>query len=127
MKLRLQPNSIRLRLKRGDVLQLATTGSVEEEIIVGVRPEDVFRYVLESSADVTTPQARLGKNEVLIHVSLEAVTRWANSDQVGIEASLPVGRKGQLQILIEKDFACLNGPEEQNVDTFPNPLAGTKC
>jgi hypothetical protein len=32
-----------------------------------------------------------------------------------------------LQVLIEKYFACLDKPDEENVDTFPNPLAGTKC
>jgi hypothetical protein len=127
MKLRLQSNSIRLRLKRGEVLQLATTGCVEEEIIVGSRPEDTFRYILESSATVSTSQARLGKNEVLVQVPIEAVTKWANGSDVGIEAKLEIGKKGQLQILIEKDFACLTGPPEENVDTFPNPLAGTKC
>jgi hypothetical protein len=52
---------------------------------------------------------------------------WAAGDDVGIEAMQPAGNDGALQILVEKDFACLNGPPEQNVDTFPNPLVGTKC
>ena len=126
MKLRLQSNSIRLRLKRGEVERLEKTGCVEEKIIMGNGIDDVFHYVLESSHAVSTPQACLRKNGILVQVPVEAVSRWASGKDVGIEAMLPAGDR-QLQVLIEKDFACLNGPEEQNVDTFPNPLAGTKC
>jgi len=53
--------------------------------------------------------------------------RWASSEEVGMEASQPVGENPPLQILIEKDFACLSGDDAQNVDTFPNPLPGTPC
>lgn len=127
MKLRLQSNSIRLRLKRGEVDQLAKTGCVEEKIFVGNDPEDVFHYVLESSAAVSAPIATLTKRGILVRVSAASVSKWATSDDVGIETNVTVGNGKQLQVLIEKDFACLNGPEEQNIDTFPNPLAGTKC
>ncbi|MCE0523157.1 MAG: hypothetical protein LV480_09635 [Methylacidiphilales bacterium] len=127
MKLRLQSNSIRLRLKRREVEQLAKSGCVEEKIIVGARPEDVFHYVLEASHAVSSPQAFLRGRGILVQVPVETVSRWAAGDDVGIEAVLPVGGQERLQVLIEKDFACLNGTEEQNIDTFPNPLAGTKC
>ena len=48
-------------------------------------------------------------------------------DQVGIEGRQPVDNETSLQILIEKDFACIDGNDEENADTFPNPLAGLKC
>ena len=127
MKLRLQSNSIRLRLKPGEVEQLAKTGCVEEKIIVGNGPDDVFHYVLESSHAVSSPQATLTKRGLLVQVPVDRVSKWATGDEIGIEANVPLENEKQLQVLIEKDFACLNGPEDQNVDTFPNPLAGTKC
>ena len=127
MKLRLQSNSIRLRLKRGEVEQLAKTGRVEEKVIMGSGVVDTFHYALQTSHSVSTPHAILEAKGILVLVPVEAVTRWATGNDVGIEAILPLGEQGRLQVLIEKDFACLNGPEEQNVDTFPNPLAGTKC
>jgi hypothetical protein len=127
MKLRLQSNSIRLRLKRGEVEQLAKTGRVEETIIMGGGPDDAFQYALEASRAVSTPQAVLNKKGILVRVPVETVSRWAAGDDVGMEAILPVGGQGRLQVLVEKDFACLNGTEEQNAGTFPNPLAGTKC
>ena len=127
MKLRLQSNSIRLRLKRGEVEQLAATGRVEEKIIMGNEPGDVFTYVLESSRAIPTLQATLGKQGLLVQVPAKKVSQWATGDEIGIEAIVPLENEKQLQVLIEKDFACLNGPEEQNVDTFPNPLAGQSC
>ena len=127
MKLRLQFNSIRLRLKRAEVAQLANTGCVEEKIIVGNGPDDVFHYVLESSHAASSPQATLTKRGLLVQVPVDRVSGWANGDDVGIEVIVPLENQKQLQVLIEKDFECLNGPEEQNIDTFPNPLAGTKC
>jgi hypothetical protein len=127
MKLRLQSNSIRLRLKRGEVEQLVKTGRVEEKIIMGSGLVDIFHYALQTSHAVSTPHAILETKAILVLVPVETVSRWAAGNDVGIEAILPLGDRGQLQVLIEKDFACLTGTEEKNADTFPNPLAGTKC
>lgn len=127
MKLRMQSNSIRLRLKRGEVEKLVKTGRVEEKITLGNRPDEMFHYVLETSPTVSTPQAILTKNGILVQVPTEMVTNWASGDEVEIDARQLAGDQDQLQILIEKDFACLNGPPEQNIDTFPNPLMGSKC
>ena len=127
MKLRLQSNSIRLRLKRGEVDQLAKIGRVEEAIILGSTEDDLFVYAIESSPKVFATQVSLRKNHLLVEVPAEAAARWATGDDVGLETRLSVGAGRDLQVLVEKDFACLNGTEEQNRDTFPNPLAGIKC
>lgn len=127
MKLRLQCNSIRLRLKQGEVAHLLETGWVEEKTIFGPGFENVFHYALESSATVASPQATLNKNGILVQVPVETVQHWATGGDVGIEASISLQGLPALQILVEKDFACLNGSEEQNFDSFPHPLAGTKC
>jgi hypothetical protein len=120
MKLRMQGNSIRLRLKRGEVEQLIKDRSVEEKIVFGA--DQALLYRLQVSRTATVPQAAFKAGVIVIEVPAEMASHWAQSEEVGIEAT-----QDSLQILIEKDFACLNGPEEQNVDTFPNPLAGTSC
>ena len=126
MKLRMQANSIRLRLKRPEVEQLARTGRVEERISFDGRGGG-FHYVLEASPAATKAHAILRGHGILVLVPSAAVREWATGDEVGLEAFQPNGVQGDLQILIEKDFACLNGTEEQNADTFPNPLVGAKC
>ena len=122
MKLRLQFNSIRFRLKRSEVEQFVRTGRVEEKITLGTDDDEIFRYVLESSSAVSTPRAVLTPHAVIVQVPLEAVMRWASSDQIGIEGEQAVDRQTSLRILIEKDFACIDGTDEENADTFPNPL-----
>jgi hypothetical protein len=127
MKLRFQSNSIRLRLKQAEVAQLVKTGRVQEKVIMGNGPWDVFHYAVEASHAVSKPQAILEKKGVLVQVPIGAIARWAESDEVGIEGKVRVGDEKELHVLIEKDFACVHGgTHEENADTFPNPLAKTK-
>ncbi|HEY2711181.1 MAG TPA: hypothetical protein VGI60_01605 [Chthoniobacterales bacterium] len=126
MKIRLQCNSVRLRLKGSEVEQFARTGRVEEKITFGEAAGNSLFYVLET-ADVSAPQARLTANGVIVQVPAAAAARWITGTDVGLEGTQVVGEGECLHVLIEKDFACLNGTDEQNIDTFPHPLAGTKC
>jgi hypothetical protein len=127
MKLRLQSNSIRLRLKRGEVDQLVRAGRVEEEIVFGPGRGGTLKYVLETSPILPAPTALLHKDSVLVQVPMKTAIQWASGPEIGIEEIQASGDGATLQILIVKDFACLNGTDEQNIDTFPHPLAGTKC
>ena len=127
MKLRLQFNSIRLRLKRNEVTQFARTGRVEEKIISGTRDNEIFRYVLEATDTVSSPQGTVTSRGIKVQVPIADAVRWVSTDQVGIEGEQLVNNRATLRILIEKDFACIDATEEQNADTFPNPLVGTKC
>jgi hypothetical protein len=126
MKIRMQSNSIRLRLKQREVEQFALTGRVEESVSFGER-NDVFSYVLEASSSATKVRACLKARGIFVEVPEKEAANWASGNDVAIEFFQRTDGSGELQILIEKDFACLNGTDEQNADTFPNPLAGTKC
>ena len=106
--------------------QFAQTGRLEEQIFLGTGGDEIFRYVLESTSAVSITKAVLTPRAVIVQVPPEAVKRWASSDQIGIESEQPVAHQATLRILIEKDFACIDGTDEENADTFPNPLAG-KC
>ena len=122
MKLRLQFNSIRFRLKRSEVEQFAQTGRLEEEIFLGTSGEEIFRYILESTGAVSTTRALLTPRAVIVQVPPDTVNRWVSTDQIGIEGEQAVDNQTSLRILIEKDFACIDGNDEQNADTFPNPI-----
>jgi hypothetical protein len=47
--------------------------------------------------------------------------------EVGIYATVNLGHTGSLDVMIEKDFACLDRSDAENVDTFTNPNAATVC
>jgi hypothetical protein len=127
VKLRLQFNSVRFRLKRHEVEQLARTGRVEEKILIGSGEDDTLDYVLESTAAVSSPSATVTARGVVVQVPSHEVMKWASTDQIGIEGRQPVDSETSLRILVEKDFACVDGTDEENSDTFPNPLAGLRC
>jgi uncharacterized protein DUF7009 len=127
MKLRLQFNSIRLRLKRSEVERFLHTGRVEERITSGTGDHESFHYLLEATDAVSSPKGSIGPRGVFIQVPISDALRWALTNQIGIEGEQSIDNMTSLRVRIEKDFACLDGPEEQNLDTFPNPLAGQKC
>ena len=115
MKLRIRNNSIRLRLTQTEVAQLRDSGAVEEHI--EFEQGQRLTYRIQADADRQTLSADYRDGNILLTVPKPMVTAWANSSQVGMEAT------GTLHVLVEKDFKCLNPTDpEDNVDTFPNPI-----
>jgi len=45
---------------------------------------------------------------------------------VGIYGDVDTGIS-RLAVIVEKDFACLDRSERDNIDRFPNPHKGTVC
>jgi hypothetical protein len=127
MKLRLQPNSIRLRLKQSEVDRFLCTGRLEEIIVSGTDDQECFRYLLETNDAVSAPKGSIAPGSVIVQVPTADALKWALTNQIGIEGEQTIDSNTSLRILVEKDFACLDGTKEQNADTFPNPLAGQKC
>jgi hypothetical protein len=83
--------------------------------------------MLEATPAVSSPQATVTARSIVVQVPTRDASTWASTDEVGIQGYQPAWGPASLRILIEKDFACLDGTEEQNADTFPHPLAGTRC
>lgn len=111
MKLRIHGNSVRLRLKQAEVAVIAGGGTVEGVCAI---PGQRFTYRLTPGEDFTACHS-LGTLSVF--VPQEALTRWANSDQVGIS-----GAAGAIDVLIEKDWNCIEASNPaDNEDTFPHP------
>ena len=116
MKLRIQGNSLRLRLTQKDVAHLSAYGRVESRIEFS--PGQALVYVLEGSFHAQLVEAILDCQVIRVTVSAHVITEWAESDQVSIEAPSSAG----LQLLIEKDFQCLHGRGEQDRDAYSRPL-----
>jgi len=120
MKLRIQGNSLRLRLSQSEVAQFSKTGFVEDSIHFA--PGATFAYALESMASLNAPQALFSNGWLRIQVPGGEATDWVRSDRVGISGDQPLDSGKRLSILIEKDFQCLHGDEARDPDAFPNPL-----
>lgn len=129
MKLRIRQNTIRLRLKRGEVDQIASGKSIVEETHFA---DSVLTYRLDVSDDGKV-SASFNDNNIVIGVPLSELTQWAKTDRVSIVAEQALEGSGTLSLLIEKDFSCLapghHRPDEDDDDTFPHPDArsGNGC
>jgi hypothetical protein len=117
MKLRIRGDSIRLRLVRAEVQALADGGRVCE--LVHFPDDAVFRYELRSEAAVAAPAVSFSGGLLALSVPERVLREWARSEEVAIRAQLPI-RDGQLTLLIEKDFPCLEErPFEDDRGAFP--------
>ncbi len=120
MKLRVRHNSIRFRLQKQDVQTLRSSGECREAILFpgGGRLEYSLRV-----SDSHEVGVRFSGGVVSISMPAGRLTAWHSSNQVGISAAVPVDSDKMLDILIEKDFRCLDeGIHEDQSDTFDNPL-----
>jgi hypothetical protein len=117
MKLRMQNDSLRLRLTRSEVAEVRAHGRVEAAIHFARGTALV--YALEASRDAAAVSAELGKHGICVTCPLAMAIAWADSDQVSMESAHGVPR-----VLVEKDFECLHRLGEQTADAYPNPLAG---
>jgi hypothetical protein len=120
MKLRIQGDSLRLRLTRSEVAGLHTSGAIEEIAhFVGGRG---LTYGIRKFAGGDAIRAELTDDAITVHVPAGVAEAWATSDEVGMTA-----RDGTLRIAIEKDFRCLTRPREEERDAYPHPTDQLKC
>ena len=113
MKLRIKGDTIRLRLTQSEVAAVAD-GDVVVETTSLPQP---FTYALESSGE--TIGAAFSAGRMTVNIPHAIALQWASTEEVSLR-----GREGGVEILVEKDFACLVPREgEENSDAFPNPLA----
>ena len=124
MKLRIKDNSIRLRLTRGEVETLRESGIVEA--ITGFPGGRSLQYRVESSPASVKPAAFFSDNAVTVRLPEAAVLAWATTEQVSLPGEQILDDGDTLQVLVEKDFACLTPREgEDESDMYPHPDAGT--
>jgi len=120
MKLRLSSDSIRIRLRQGEVRHLAEVGWVETRVALANGTLICSLRLLEGPAE-----ASLSERHLALCIPSAEGKCWAASTEVGLVYTLASGTR----LLVEKDFACLEPREgETNADTFPRPHGdGAPC
>jgi hypothetical protein len=128
MKLRIKGNSIRFRLGQSEVSRLGSGRTIQEVTAFGPSDEQRLSCILQTCDEAPDVDATFANGCVLVRVPSNVARGWATTDQVGIHASQPTGNGGELGILIEKDFECIDAPpDESQGDAFPNPQRDAAC
>ena len=121
MKLRIRGNTLRLRLSRSEVDLVGQGKEVEESM--SFPGGGKLQYVLrQSPAKTSVVKTNEGdKSCINVIVDQNKAKEWAESEEVGLFGAEPL-LLGTLELLIEKDFACLNPREgSEDSDSYPNP------
>jgi hypothetical protein len=127
MKLRINGNSIRLRLLRSEVSTFVGTGRIEHTIHFASSDDAFLTYALEHEADLANVVVRHKQSEVTIVLPRQQAISWAETGQIGIYSAVNLGGRGVLDVIVEKDFACLDLSDADNHDTFPNLQIEAVC
>ena len=119
MKIRIKGNSIRMRLSKSDVHHLQQTGYLEEQINFG---NNQLKYAVQVSRDESQLlRAAFDDKKIIVYASEAFVKNWPGNDVVGLEEKMPLNEGETLNILIEKDFVCLDATSEDQSDNYENP------
>jgi hypothetical protein len=114
MKLRIKSNSIRYRLTRSDVDHLAKANYLEEQVGFAGNPL-IYALQLTEGKELTSSYI---DSKITLCMSHKMINELIKTDRVGFENT-----NGQLHLLVEKDFTCLDNVAEDQSDNYPNPLA----
>ena len=127
MKLRIRGNSIRLRLLKSEVDRLAAAGVISEQVRFGTATDQALKYSIAASDGVEEVTVQFSDNQILVLLPESVAMNWTSGVVVGIESSIEVGDDCTLAVLIEKDFECVDRPDDPDrTDAFPNPLVTCK-
>jgi hypothetical protein len=123
VKLRFRKNTLRLRVNQREVEDLAAGNRLEE--VVHFPADARLAYIL-SPCQGDEPAASLESSTIRISAPQAAVKRWATSEEIGLYFEVPANGTS-LQVAIEKDLECLDGPpEEQDPYAYPREV-GKSC
>ena len=114
MKLRIKNNSIRYRLTRTDVADLAGKGYIEDKVDFAGNPL-IYAIWIVTQDDLS---AEFLDSTITLSMPKNMIDDLVNTEKVGFENEC-----NGLQILVEKDFTCLDNVAEDQSDNYPNPLA----
>jgi hypothetical protein len=117
VKLRIVDNTVRLRLTRSEVALIERGLAVESRTHF---PGGALTYTL-TVADAPRMSARFTAGCIQITLPRAAALPWAGGDEISLRGEQAVDH-GVLQILVEKDFTCVEPREgEDQSDLYRNP------
>ena len=117
MKLRIQGDSLRLRLTRTEVARLHDCGRVESAIRFS--PDRVLSYSVASSPEAAAVSMDYEGDSICVLLPRAMAATWMESSLVTLEGYSNSGG----QVLVEKDFQCLHGPAGRDPEAYRNPDA----
>lgn len=116
MKLRCTTDSIRIRIRKSELAQLAQNRMIEEQVRLGGGIALRFRLIIDPT--IAGVQAKLAEHLLIVGLPEGLGQQWIESNEVSVESYQMIEGEDQLHILVEKDFPCQDRESEDKSDTF---------
>jgi hypothetical protein len=113
MTLSILDDSLRLRLLRSEVEELAHDGKVRAQ--THFAPTSILEYSLEAG-DVAEPHVSFENSWVRVVVPKAMAQTWTSGGDVAMK-----GQCGQIEILVEKDYQRTHVKTPLDHDLYSNP------
>ena len=126
MKIRIQGNSIRLRLEQSEVATLSETGSIEDRLAFGADPATQHLVYRLEAANIDAMTTFFRDGCVTVQLPDADARNWISNEVVGFEHDVVSDGAEAIHVLVEKDFKCIDLRSGEE-DCFPNPNVGGKC
>ena len=121
MKIRIRGNSVRFRLTKSEVAQLCQEKFIAEETNFSNLN---FSYAVKVS-DSKNLEVNFSNNQILLQIPEKLLQGWDTNSKVGFSHSVPSSNNKIIDLLLEKDFTCLEDRGEDESNNYPNPKSLT--
>ncbi len=101
MKLRLEKNSVRVRLSPTEINMLNSNKSINEKIVIS--GSNAFAYYINVIERLSLCAVSFGRQSLSIDIPKHTLERWMNSNQVGIREAIST-ETGTLVLVVEEDL-----------------------
>lgn len=118
MKIRIKGNFVRYRLTKTEVEAFCEAGYFQETTQFN---EKTLTYALKAKQGLEGLDAEFNGDTITLLMPSAEKDVWAGSNRVGYSNSIILKNGQELQLLLEKDFVCLDEVEEDQSDNYPNP------
>ncbi|VAW12712.1 hypothetical protein MNBD_BACTEROID03-2401 [hydrothermal vent metagenome] len=118
MKIRIKGNSVRFRLTKTEVKTLCEKGIAREKTAFN---ESNFVYAVKVSDKYDNLHASFLNLGIILFIPKKILSGWHLNDQVGFYHSQTLDDGEQLQLILEKDFVCMDEGIGDQSDNYPNP------
>ena len=117
MKIRIRGNSVRFRLTKNEVEHLCRERSIEER--TNFTNQD-FIYEVKVAATENL-DIDFSNNKISLQISDVVLEHWDTNNKIGFSHSVATSNGKILDLLLEKDFTCLEDRGEDESNNYPNP------
>lgn len=102
MKLRLEKNTVRIRLSKEAILKLHTEGFLEEQIMI--TEENFLSYAVEILDDIESCDLQLGPNIIEVGIPSVKAEKWIKSNQVALKEEIETENGEIVTLIVEEDL-----------------------